>query len=68
MTGSTQVLVKVVLFQLRGRGNPQNDAPPNIFPDSISLSIGLSNEVSYVSELFWDDSQNTGCSNIKWLK
>ena len=34
MTGSTRVLVKVVLFQLRGRGHPQNDAMPNIFPDS----------------------------------
>ena len=22
------------LFQLRGRGHPQNDATPNIFPDS----------------------------------
>ena len=59
---------KKVLFQLRGCGHPQNDAMPSIFPDSISLSIGLSNEVPYVSELFWDDSQNTGCSNIKWLK
>ena len=49
MTGSTQVLVKVVLFQLRGRGHPQNDATPNIFPDSKSLLLGLSNEVSFGS-------------------
>ena len=28
MRGSTQVLVKVVLFQLRGRGHPQDDATP----------------------------------------
>ena len=49
MRGSTQVLVKVVLFQLRGCGHPQNDATPNIFPDSKSLLLGLSNEVSFVS-------------------
>ena len=53
MTGSTQVLVKVVLFQLRGRGHPQNDALPNIFPDSKSLLLGLSNEMSFVSEIYW---------------
>ena len=53
MKGSRRVLVKVVLFQLRGRGHPQNDATPNIFPDSKSLLLGLSNEVSFVSEIFW---------------
>ena len=37
MRGSRQVLVKVVLFQLRGTGHPQNDVLPNIFPDSKSL-------------------------------
>ena len=51
--GSTRVLVKVVLFQLRGHGHPQNDATPNIFPDSKSLLLGLSNEVSFVSEIYW---------------
>ena len=59
MTGSTRVLVKVVLFQLRGRGHPQNDASPNIFPDSKSLLLGLSNEVSFVSEPLWDGCQNS---------
>ena len=34
MKGSRQVLVKVVLFQLRGRGHPQDDAMPNFFADS----------------------------------
>ena len=34
MRGFRQVLVKVVLFQLRGRGYPQDDATPNFFPDS----------------------------------
>ena len=53
MTGSTRVLVKVVLFQLRWLGHPQNDAMPNIFPDSKSLLLGLSNEVSFVSEIYW---------------
>ena len=52
MRGSTQVLVKVVLFQLRGRCHPQNDATPNIFPDSKSLLLGLSNEVSFDSEIY----------------
>ena len=53
MTGSTQVLVKVVLFQLRGRGHPQDNAMPNKFPDSKSLLVGLSNEASFVSEIYW---------------
>ena len=53
MKGSRRVLVKVVLFQLRGRGHSQNDATPNIFPDSKSLLLGLSNEVSFVSEIYW---------------
>ena len=34
MKGSKRVLVKVVLFQLRGRGHPQDDALPNFIPDS----------------------------------
>ena len=32
--GSRRVLVKVVLFQLRGRGHPPDDAMPNFFADS----------------------------------
>ena len=52
MTGSTEVLVKVVLFQLRGHGYPQNVAIPNIFPDSKSLLLGLSNEVSFFPEIY----------------
>ena len=32
--GSIRVLVKVILFQLRGRGHPQVDATPNFFADS----------------------------------
>ena len=52
MTGSTRVLVKVVLFQLRGGGHPQGDARPNLFLHSKSYLIGLSNEVSFVSGTF----------------
>jgi len=31
MKGSREVLVKVVLFQLRGHGHPQEDAMPIFF-------------------------------------
>ena len=51
MRGSTQVLVKVVLFQLRGHGHPQDDAPTNSFANSKCPILGLSNEVSFVPEL-----------------
>ena len=34
MKGSRRVLVKVVLFQLRGPGHPQDDANTNFFADS----------------------------------
>ena len=54
-----KVSIKVVLFQLRGRGDPQNDATPNIFPDSKSLLLRLSNEVSFVSEIYWKGGQNS---------
>ena len=58
MRGSRQVLVKVVLFQLRGRGHPQDRAKLNFFPDSKSSILGLSNEVSFVTEYFWKDGEN----------
>ena len=45
MKGSKSVLVKVVLFQLRGHGHPQDDAMPNSFADSkrpiCSETVGL---------------------------
>ena len=44
MTGSTRVLVKVVLFQLRGRGHPQDNVKPNLFLDSKGPLLDLSNE------------------------
>ena len=55
MRGSTQVLVKGVLFQLRGHGHPQDNTNPNFFPDSNSPMLGLSNEVSFVPEILWKD-------------
>ena len=58
MKGSRRVLVKVVLFQLRGRGHPQDRAMPNFFPDSKSSILGLSNEVSFVTKYFWKDGEN----------
>ena len=41
MRGSTRVLVKVVFFQLDGRGNPLDDAMPSFFADSKSSILGL---------------------------
>ena len=55
MKGSRQVLVKVVLFQLRGHGHPQDDAAPNFFKNSERPILGLSNEVSFVPEILWKD-------------
>ena len=34
MRGSRKVFVNVVLFQLKEHGHPQDDASPNLFPDS----------------------------------
>ena len=49
MEGSRLILVKVVLFQLRGGGHPQGGAAPSFSTDSKSSILGLSNEVSFVS-------------------
>ena len=55
MKGSRRVLVKVVLFQLRGPGHPQDDANTNFFTDSKRPILGLSNEVSFVPEIISKD-------------
>ena len=55
MEGSRRVLVKVVLFQLRGRSQPQNDSTANFFANSERPILGLSNEVSFVPEILWND-------------
>ena len=46
---------KVVLFQLRGNSQPENDATPNFFANSKRLILGLSIEVSSVPEILWKD-------------
>ena len=55
MKGSRRVLVKVVLFQLRGHSQPQNDAMAIFKKDSKRPILGLSNEVSFVPEILWKD-------------
>ena len=55
MKGSRQVLVKVVLFQLRGRGHPQDDATPNFFANFKCPILELSNEISFVPEILLKD-------------
>ena len=55
MKGSRRVLVNVVLFQLRGRSQPQNDATAHFFANSKCPILGLSNEVSFVPEILWKD-------------
>ena len=57
MKGSRRVLVKMLLFHLDGHGYPQNDATPSFFPDSKN-SIGLSDEVSFVSKIFWKGGES----------
>ena len=59
MRDSRQVLVKVVLFQLRGRGHPQDNATPSFFPDSKSSILGLLNSVFFVSETYWKCGYNS---------
>ena len=59
MRGSRQVIAKVVLFQLRVCGHPQDDAMSNFFPDSQSSVLGLSNEVLFVSEFIYYSGQNS---------
>ena len=53
--GYRRVLVKVVLFQLRGCDHPQDDATPNFFANSERPILQLSNEVSSVPEIHWKD-------------
>ena len=58
MKGSRRVLVKVVLFQLRGHSQPQNGATPNSFANSKRPILGLSNEVSFVPEILCKDGSS----------
>ena len=51
MKGSKRVLVKVVLFQLRGHGHPQDDAMPNFFANFKRPILRLLNEISFVPKI-----------------
>ena len=52
--------MEVVLFQLRGRGQPQGDATAIFFSNSKCPILGLSYEVSFVPESLWKDGENKG--------
>ena len=58
MQDSSIILVKVVLFQSSGHGHPQDNARPNFFPNSKSLILGLSNNISFVSFFLLEGGQN----------
>ena len=47
--GSRKALVKVVPFQLKWDGHPQDDAIPYFYLDSKSFIPGFLNDVSFVS-------------------
>ena len=65
MGGATPILLKVVLFQLSGRGNSNDDATPNFVPDSNSSILGLSNEILFVSEFLLEGGQNSQNIRVK---
>ena len=52
------ILVKVVLFQLSGRGHPLDDATPSFFLNSKSPILGLSNDISFVIFFLLEGGQN----------
>ena len=51
LRGIRSILVKVMLFQLSGLGHPKDNAKSSFFMNSKSSMLGLSNEVSFVSEI-----------------
>ena len=65
MEGSRQVLVKVMLFQLRKHPHPQDCATPSFSHESSSPLLVLSIDVSFVSKFFWKGDDNFKKSN-KW--
>ena len=58
MEGSRQVLVKVMLFQLRERVLAQDGATPSFFYKSRSFLLVLSIDVSFVLKFFWKGNKN----------
>ena len=65
MEGSKQVLVKVMLFQLREHVHPQDGAMP-IFYESKSSLLVLSVGVSFVLKIFWKFDKNFKNSISGW--
>ena len=49
LKGATFILLKVLLFQLSGRGNPKNDTMPSFISDFNTCILLLSNKVLFVS-------------------
>ena len=52
MPYASSILVRVVLLQLSGYGNCQDDATPIFSSDSKSSVLVLSNDTSFVSGFF----------------
>ena len=58
MEGSKQVLVKVMLFQLREHVHPQDGAMLTFFHKWSSPLLVLSIDVSFVLKFFWKGDKN----------
>ena len=58
MGDSRWVLVKEVLFYSRECDHPQDYATRNVFPNSESSLLGLSNDVSFISKFFCKSGEN----------
>ena len=58
MEGSRQVLVKVMLFQLRQPVHPKDGAMPNFFYKSKRSLLVLSIGISLVLKFFWNFDKN----------
>ena len=52
------ILVNVVLYHSRGCGSPYDTTAPSFMTNSKCFIIGLSNEVSFVTEYFSKDGEN----------
>ena len=55
----------VVLLKLSGSGNYQDGATPTFSADYKSSVLVLSNDVSFVSELFWEGGKKAKIFNRK---
>ena len=58
MEGSSHILVKVMLFQLRELIHPQDGATPSFFYKSRGSLLVLSIDVSFVLKFFWKGDKN----------